>query len=395
MDITVILNKGMEIASPLIHKIKFKNSIDSLLSSGYIIVNDSGNNFINSGNLVIGTQVDILFREEAGDAIFKTISFKVSGVRRAGPSDETSDYNLGGFIQIFFISSLYFISKENKCHRGSATELVRKLASYDGTIGLDEIEDSDDKNSDTKRYQLKSNYYKFLLNDVLPFATIKQDPSYCYLDINNRLNFISQKTLFSKPVKKTIISAGSNLDAGGALHFESGEWYIGHGLNSLFASLNSVNLIVDSETRQVEGNTDNVSKIQASDYFFVDKSLMSNIGTTYFGHLDSNFLKKDLIAYNKNAKKERNNFFEISLIGVADFEIEAGNVISLVIENTSNKELAIGHVLSGRYVVKSIEYEVSTQGITLMEIQLVRPSIDEATVKSLGLSVDNLYKGVN
>jgi len=391
MDISVLLNNH-EVEPSFITKVEFKNNINSLLSSGSLIIRDSGNNFVNSGNLVIGLPLTIILRENTTSKIFKTLEYKISGVRNAGASDENSDYNLGGFIQVFFISNLYFIPKENKSHTGQSSDLVQKLSTYDNTLELKEIEDSDDKDSMTKRYQLKKSYYRFLLEDVLPFTTIKQDPSYCFVDINNSLHFISQKTLFSKPTKKSIVSAGSNLSSHGASHYERGDWYIGEGLNSLYSSLKSVNVYIDNETRLVEGSTDNVSTIQSKDYYFIDKSLMENISATHFGYLDSNYLKKDIIAFNKNNKKERNRFFRVSVQGIADFEIITGDILELIVENTSSETIKQGHILSGRYAIEEIAYTQSSMGMTLMNVTLFRPSISQETVKKLDIKVDNLYE---
>jgi hypothetical protein len=388
---------------------KFDSSINDHLPSAWLGLADPDGDMISRFNIVLGTMVIINIIDGNEDDNQKHNMIKLSPfiVSKVFDGGEKNSSEVGGFIQLRLLHPWVFYNDMSphayspmKISKLVKTIITDSTRGYELTVDDNYFGTTDDKGN-YPRYKCGQSDYDFIINNLLPYATIGNNPVYFFINELGNIYFNTYKFLFNSGCKGMIVSDKANdnrdeFDTMGNIASNIGTE------NSIAFSKISINI-------GGEDSKDNLRKV-------LPKIYMEDLGTHNFlsgikgpitkiasntgdkmpfsfymmasmGATDSvelvNRAFDDQFGLAVNNSKSLDSLFEITLstAGFIGADMPTGSNVYLYVSpknidnNATTKKLS--HWLTGKWVIGKSEHYTSRSGdpnSLVSTVTLVRPT---------------------
>jgi hypothetical protein len=260
--------------------------------------------------------------------------------------------------------------------KGIATSAVRGF-SFDGA----NIRTTDDSGA-IVRYKLQETESEFILNKLLPYATINSHASYAFVDERNVLNLQSFLTMYNQDPKLVIIPPMQDAQTQSSLmldfvktpglrhSFVEGAWFLGRSFQEQMPMLKR-KIYIENIADHVTFVANTYYHSVVPGYTLIRKDFVASIDTSeavVFQH--RNF--EDALRLNSNILGVMNEFFEVSV--TIPLAIDVAQVGKTAILFLMNSDPSQPHWANGKWVIVAAEH-FEKDGVYFSKLLLAKPSI--------------------
>lgn len=333
--------------------------------------------------------------------------------------DDVASPNVGGgYITVIAVHPWQFFKDYTPhCYAPmKASDLIRKVVE-DDTRGYELKMDEDSKDTDSTckypRYKTNESDLDFVLNKVLPFATINNTPAYFFATDKNTILLSSFQELINKSVKAVLIpnqlddalkekeykSLVENFGLKGPLRYIGLQHAIGGGSGTDYVSkLLPKFYMEDLGTHKLlAANKRPTTKMSKGSGVFTGNKVP--LRDTTFGGMNPtsstvlmNRETDDQINLAINYSRDLDKMFRITLNTEYRVDLAVGNVVYLYIPAYQKTELGSTaiHWMTGKWLIYQTKHTVQNTGDKInTELVLVRPTFSMNEQKTTLSDVDS------
>lgn len=332
--------------------------------------------------------------------------------------DVASPPVIGGYITVIAVHPWQFFKDYTPhCYAPmKASELIRKVVE-DDSRGYELKMDDESKETDTTckypRYKTNESDLDFVLNKVLPFATINNAPAYFFATDKNTILLSSFQELINKDVKAVLIPSQlddelkvdeyvalvENFGLKGFLTYTGLQHAIGGGTGTDYVSKLLPKFYMEDlgTHKMLAANKRPTTKMSKGDSIFTGNKVP--LRDTTFGGMNPtnstvlmNRETEDQINLAINFGRDLDKMFRITLSTEYSAELTVGSVVYLYIPAYKKTELGGNavHWMTGKWLIYQTKHTVQNTGDKInTELVLVRPTFSMNEQKTTLSDVDS------
>ncbi len=385
---------------------------DSFLPKCIIRLDDKGGDTFRSFfNLSIGTNVEVAITESLSETERKsntndTSSYSIQLTNLAISAVYSSSDSVGygsGNLELL-CEHPWAITQDFNSHAyagKSNSEIIKSLLQNASSRGFkfedldSEIFQSTDEDGTIPRYNCGEGDLNFIVNKLLPYSTINNNPVVFFVDDKNNVHLESFQSMYSKE-SKLLVVGGDEGDVDDTMRKRAAA------LGGLAISTNLLSKIGDkvpdryTKLLKREISIDDCSNLLTYTGKLLPKVAISKYsqGKTSKGYIPvslsrmitsdatdkvcyTNHMYNDLKAIALNEQKDFNSFFKIDIdVSFCGHLISVGDNVEIkipILEDENGEK--VNHWMDGKWHVKAIKYKWDpTAGVPGMTLTLTRPS---------------------
>lgn len=325
---------------------------------------------------------------------------------------------IGGYITVIAVHPWQFFKDYTPhCYAPmKASELIRKVVE-DDSRGYELKMDDESKDTDTTckypRYKTNESDLDFVLNKVLPFATINNAPAYFFATDKNTILLSSFQELINKDVKAVLIPSQlddelkvdeyvalvENFGLKGFLTYTGLQHAIGGGTGTDYVSKLLPKFYMEDlgTHKMLAANKRPTTKMSKGDSIFTGNKVP--LRDTTFGGMNPtnstvlmNRETEDQINLAINFGRDLDKMFRITLSTEYSAELTVGSVVYLYIPAYKKTELGGNavHWVTGKWLIYQTKHTAQNTGDKInTELVLVRPTFSMNEQKTTLSDVDS------
>jgi len=395
LEVTLVDEGNAKLPAEFIETFKVSTSIYTSYPIAEMIINDNEGRMNAMLTIKPGNFIQFNFQDVDSGANYQLTPFVVSGIEQVGHSEGLPNSgkmaSLGGMVKIHMCHPWeIYTDWSDQAFDTNISSIVSDLANQAkkgwsfSSVKVDKTDDS----QGTIRYKLQESETEFILNKLLPYATIDHQAVYTFVNEKNEFHLHDFASMFSAVSTAVILPRPEELSQSpsvatalkgelGSLppHFiTDGTWYLGRDFKNMIRAIQP-NLLMEEPKAGIAFGGNFSYQTPIPGYTLLKNTYVTSLTNTSSYAIPHRVLD-DGLRLLINQVGILNSFLEIKIVTTLIFDIAlVGGVINLLLASTP--EVAT-HWMNGKWLISGADHFLS-QGQYFTQLTLIKPVIETPT----------------
>jgi len=374
-----------------IESFKFSTSVFSAYPRAEIIYNDKEGRMMALLLIKPGNFIQFVFQDIDTQKVYEMTPLIVSGVESLDKDEGTGGgktSSLGGQMKIHLIHPWeVYTDWSNQGFDQSISDIVIDLAqrSKQGWSFSKIAVDGTDDSQGTIRYKLQESESEFIVNKLLPYATVDSQAAYAFVNEKNEFHLHNFKALYGKESRAVLVPRPEDLSQSPATakalaafsgkkapHFiNDGHWALGPDFKDQIRAL-SVSIMVEESKANVTFKGDLAYVTPIPGYTLIKKDYITSLVATSAVGIPHRLLE-DAVRLVINHVGILNTFLTVTVTTTLILDVAmVGETIDLLLASTPEEP---HHWMNGKWVIGQAEH-FAAESQYFTQMLLMKPVID-------------------
>ncbi len=398
LEVTITDEGNYNLPAELIETFKVSTSIYTSYPIAELSFNDKEGRSnallaIKPGNFIQFTFQDA---DDPNSTSFQLTPFVVCGIespsKEEGLTNDGKTASLGGIIRLHLSHPWeIYTDWSNQGFDANISSIISSLVNQTKkgwSFSAVKIDNTDDRQG-TIRYKLQESEPEFILNKLLPYASINNQAVYTYVNEKNEFHLHDFATMYSAVSGAVIMPRPEELSQSPAVaaalsqapvsklppHFiTDGSWFLGREFKDMIRGLKPTLLIEEAKAGVAfAGNLDYLTPIPG--YTLVKKDYINSLTNTAAYSIPHRLLE-DGLKLLINQLGILNAFLEVKITTTLILDVSlVGSPINILLASTPEVQ---NHWMNGKWVIAEAEHFLA-EGQYFSQLTLIKPVIDSPT----------------